>query len=460
MMQLFMILVLYAMQLAAGFGVLCLFRLWLRPGMFWPLAFLCGTAVFSFVPFLLQLLHIPLTQISISIALALSIAALNFRFRAGLKHLPQLKPFRHLHFDWYKIPIFLVIAGIVIVSVWRCYYLPPFPRDLTSGAEVIAEYAAKEGSMINSVFSVDVSTTNNLFKPPFITALQLIYKLAGLPFGQIWLSGVFVSFLLFLYGALCRRIHPLLSGLLLVFFLAIPEMYAYTFMVLYDYSNAVFFCLSAFFLFEYFRNHQKNHLLFAGWMMGVATYIRSETLVLACLLMTVLLWHHIRRWESFTRMASRAFYFLWPAFFIYLVSVSLYLNGYLPVTYRVDALVNRHLLDLRPLFSRFYDMNTQLIFGVDGINYYGYFVFIFIIIILFDIVFSRRLAKTSKNWLFAVLVVYFGLPFLGYLLPLLDLDNSTKRGLFKIFPLMLLYIGNSQLLIDLSASIRKWEQTG
>jgi hypothetical protein len=52
--------------------------------------------------------------------------------------------------------------------------------------------------------------------------------------------------------------------------------------------------------------------------------------------------------------------------------------------------------------------------------------------------------------------VYLGLPFLGYLLPLLDLSNSTKRGLFKLFPLMLLYMGSCGLLTDLSRRIDKW----
>ena len=84
--------------------------------------------------------------------------------------------------------------------------------------------------MINSVFSVDLSTTNNQYKPPFITSLQVIYKYAGLPFGQLWLSTLFVSFLVFLYHAMSLYIHRLLSGIFLVFFLVIPEMYAYTFM--------------------------------------------------------------------------------------------------------------------------------------------------------------------------------------------------------------------------------------
>jgi hypothetical protein len=56
------------------------------------------------------------------------------------------------------------------------------------------------------------------------------------------------------------------------------------------------------------------------------------------------------------------------------------------------------------------------------------------------------------------MVIYFGIPFLGYLLPLFDLDNSTKRALFKIFPLMLLFIANSGIMREISVKITDWEK--
>src|SRR5947207_15950575 len=136
--------------------------------------------------------------------------------------------------------------------------------------------------MINSVFTVNLETTNNVFKPPFITCLQIIYKYAGFDFGQVWLSTIVACFIIFLYHALCLRIHRIFAGLLILFFLAIPEMFAYTFMVLFDYSNAVFFFLSIYFVYAYFQNQQRNYLAFAGLLMAIATYIRSETLILAC----------------------------------------------------------------------------------------------------------------------------------------------------------------------------------
>ena len=104
-------------------------------------------------------------------------------------------------------------------------------------------------------------------------------------------------------------------------------------------------------------------------------------------------------------------------------------------------------------------MNGGLLLAGDTVSYYAYFVYIFLFVLCLNIFDRNVLNKTALNWLFAVLVVYVGLPFVAYLFPLYDLDNSTKRGLFKIFPLMLLFMANSPLLISLSDGIKKWEET-
>jgi Kef-type K+ transport system membrane component KefB len=103
-------------------------------------------------------------------------------------------------------------------------------------------------------------------------------------------------------------------------------------------------------------------------------------------------------------------------------------------------------------------MNTQLIFSSEGIERSGYFIFLFLFLLGVELIFTRRLTRPGRNWLYAVLVIYLGLPFMGYLLPLMDLDNTTKRGLFKLFPLMLLYFGSNGVLVRLSERISRWER--
>jgi hypothetical protein len=315
----------------------------------------------------------------------------------------------------------------------------------------------KEKTMLNSVFTVNLESTNNQFKPPFIISLQIIYKYAGFYFGQIWLSAIFISFIVFLYHALNTTLHRLLSGLLMVAFLAIPEMYAYTFMALFDYSNAVFFFLGFFFLIDYFKTGKGNQLQFAGLLFGFATYTRSETLILVACLLPAMAWHFIRNRTTWKQVFFCFAWILLPAAIFYFVSINIYINQYLPVKYNVEGLVNNNLFNLRPLIDRFVAVNRDLLFHSDGIVYYSYFIYLFLLLLLINMIFLRKHNIASRNWFFAVLVVYFGMVLLGFLLPLLDVAHSTKRGFLKLFPLMLLYLANSPLLMLLSQKIHVWE---
>jgi hypothetical protein len=358
----------------------------------------------------------------------------------------------------YDLPAMVMITLIVFASAWRCYYYPPTPRDLTSGAEVIAEYAVREKTMINSVFTVNLETTNNQFKPPFITSLQIIYKMAGFPFGQVWLTSVFVAFLLFLYNVLRQRIHALFAGLLLLAFICIPEMYAYTVMVLFDYSNAVYFSLAIYFLTEFFRLRQQQYFFFSAFVMGCATYIRSETLVLAALAAPAVMVHFISRKESILKTFGWPLLYLLPSLVVYLVSVTVYISYYLPAGYEVTNLVNRDLFNLSAFFHRFEELNAGLLFSQTAIEYYAYFIYLFLLVLFLDVAIYRKWSTAGRNFLYAVLLVYAGIGLTGHLLPLMDIYNSSKRALFKIFPLMLLYMGRSPLMISLSRKMAEWER--
>jgi len=69
----------------------------------------------------------------------------------------------------------------------------------------------------------------------------------------------------------------------------------------------------------------------------------------------------------------------------------------------------------------------------------------------------RRFNREARNWLYAVVVLYLGLGALGWLLPMMNLNETTKRAMFKMLPLVLLYLANNGLLIRLSETISRWE---
>jgi len=467
--------------LLSGYGLLTLFGLRLKTAYTITLSLLLGIAVASFIPFLLQLFYIVLTPATVFGSILLSALLLNTptlrRIRKeGFPSVRQsfaIKPFR---IRPYEIPYLLILGFLVFVSIWRCYYLPPTSRDALSGPEAIAEYAVREHTMINSFFSIDLWSTNNQFKSPFLISLQMICKMAGFPFGQVWLSVVFVSFMVFLYHVLKEKLHPIIAGLLILLLMMAPELYAYTFMILYDYSNMVFFFLSLYFLFDYFSSRAPSSLVntaapanrqfyFAGLLMGIATYIRSETLVLALLFLPLIFIAQLRDAQSFDKAALAKkmiladILFLLPSLLGYYLTAQLYIGHYLPVHYDIGGLVNPHLTDLHPLFQRYADIATRLLSGEFAIQLWGYLFYLTAFLFLAECIFIRRFSRPALNWLYAIVVVYLGLGALGYLLPMMNLNETTKRALFKLLPLALLYLANNGLLIRLSQWISRWETT-
>ncbi|HET6254283.1 MAG TPA: glycosyltransferase family 39 protein [Puia sp.] len=455
----YLLLLLY--YLVSGYGVLTLFRLRLKPAYMLTLSMLLGVAVASLVPFLMQLLFIPLIPATVFGALILAALALNIPgirriWREGFVAFRRSFAPPRFRILPYEIPFLAIFVFLAAVSIWRCYYLPPTSRDALSGPEAIAEFTVREHTMINSFFNIDLSTTNNQFKSPFLISLQVICKMAGFPFGQIWLSAVFVSFTIFLYHALKEKLHPVIAGLLLLLFLMTPEVYAYTFMILYDYSNMVFFFLSLWFLFGYFRDRSSSWLYFSGLLMGIATYIRSETLVLALFFLPPILLA-LRR-EPARKIVLAGLYFILPALLGYYLPGPLYIGHYLPAHYDLGGLVNNNLTNLSPLFQRYSDIVTHLIGSTFGIHLWGYIYFVAAVCLVAEIFFAGRFNREARNWLYAILALYVGIGALGFLLPLVDLNDTTKRELFKILPLLLLYLANNAALLRLSQWITGWER--
>lgn len=488
--------------LLSGYGLLNLFGMRLKAVYMITLSLLLGVSVASFIPFLLQLFYVVITGPTVFGALLLTALLLNIpcvlqiRKEGGAAFFRRFRP-GPLRVRPYELPYWLVIGFLIFVSVWRCYYLPPTSRDALSGPEAIAEYAVREQTMINSFFRIDLWSTNNQFKSPFLISLQIVYKLAGFPFGQVWLSIVFICFVVFLYNALTEKLHPIIAGLLLLLFLMTPEIYAYSFMILYDYSNMVFYFLGLYFLFRALASpgsaatlaHQAAAppttsrppvtptapatapataqtpgtvrspatLSFAGLLLGIATYIRSETLVLVVLLLPLILLAQLRDRVRLKKMVLTGLFFLLPSLIGYYLPTQLYIKHYLPVHYDIGALVNNHLSDLHPLWQRYSDIVTRLLFGTFAIHLWGYLIYLASALFLAELIFVRRFNRQARNWLYAMLMLYLALGILGFALPMFNLLETTKRELFKMMPLVLLYLANNELLLRLSRRISQWE---
>ncbi|MCW3121426.1 MAG: hypothetical protein JWQ38_918 [Flavipsychrobacter sp.] len=440
-----------------GRGLLQLFRLQLDLLSTVCLSFIISVPLMVLPVCVLQLMKIPITEPSvykaISIFAGVCCVPLFLFIKRPVFKMPPLPKL-------YELPAFALVIFFLTLSVWRCYYMPAYARDMLSGPELIAEYTVREHTMVNSVFNVDLHTSNNYFKSPYITCLQIAYKLLVFPFGQLWLSILSVSFITWLYTLLRERIHPLLAGLLLVLFITVPELFAYSFVILYDYSNMVFFFSGFLFLARYLQTDRISDFAFSVFLFGLATFIRTESLILITMMAPLLIFNLYKKKVPAMTIALRvALLGIVPAIFYY-ICIKVLVAHFVPIPMDVAHEINQNLGDFSPLFKRLGDMLSLLIFSYAGTQFYGWYMFIFTAIFFIDLIFIRKYNKEAVFALYGIAVVYFGIGFIGYLLPLADLSNTTKRGLFKVIPIIILYMANSPVLLKLSNGIKKWENSG
>jgi len=441
-------------QYLSGKGVLRLLKVELRPLAIFCFSMMLGVPIVSFAPCVLQVLHLRLDVMHVAVSIVVFTVLFSIPLVVKFKkpQFPKIK-FPELY-EW---PFLLFIAALLLLGIWRCFYYPPYARDMLSGPELVAEYAIREHTFINSVYNLDLHTSNNYFKSPFITSLQIIYKLLVTSFGQTWLSVLAVSFIVWLYTILKERLHPLIAGVVMLFFMAMPEVFAYTYVLLYDYSNMIYFFAGFYFLARYQQDNKYPDFLFSTLLFGIATYVRTETLFLVAMTAPLQMLYFYRQKIGFQKMAIRIGTFvLVPAFF-YVLCNNVFVKLFVPIPLVVSDLLNPHLADVSAFFGRLTDIFEKIIFSDWGIRLFGYFAVSFFLLLIVDLIMSRKFAREAAISLYGVGVVIIGLALVGYLFPLVDLTNTTKRGLFKMMPLVALYMANSKLIQTISKWLTKWE---
>jgi len=182
--------------------------------------------------------------------------------------------------------------------------------------------------------------------------------------------------------------------------------------------------------------------------------------VLAGLFLPPLLLYLYRSKEKPLKMVYAAILFLLPSLLTYFLQVDVYIKYYLPVHYDIRGLVNPHLMKLGPLFDRYADMFSQLLTGTFSVRLYAHIFLIFVVLLAAELLFIRHFSREARNWLYAVCVVFLGIGFLGFLLPLFDLANTTKRALFKLLPLVVMYMATNGWLQRLSGMLSRSKVSG
>lgn len=443
-----------------GRGILRLFKVNMSAMALSCFAMIVGVTIHSMVPCIMELLHVPITNSNTYMWIAGSavLASIPLLLRIRQTRIPKLElP------QIYELPFLIIFVSLAVISVWRCWYFPPTPRDVLTGVELIAERTVIEHKMVNSAFSVDVrlnGAANNIFKSPFITGLQIMYKQMVVPFGQLWLSVLFISFTTWLYTMLREVIHPLLAGILLLIYFAIPDLYAYTYIILYDYPNMVLFFIGYYYIIKFLESRLRNELILAAFFFGLATYVRSETLVLACMVTALMALQLFRKKVAFKDIAITCLIFIaGPLLFNFILS-NIFIKNLIPYQFKLGELLNADMMNFDQMASRFKELLIDLMFSKKGEAVYAHFYIFFLVVLIPDLLFTRKLSQQAAMYLWGALIVFVTLALLCHIIPSHTVINSAKRGLFKIIPLMLLYMAHSGLLQKLSNYLRNRENRG
>lgn len=444
-------------QILIGYGILTLFKIKADLIRKVALSLVLGIGVVSIIPFILQLAYIPLTKFNILVAInitAIAISLINIkRYKAeSLKmKLPKIEVY-----EW---PWLLVLGMLFYFAAYRCIFLPPLSRDSLAGPEAIAQFALTEHTFLNSVFQQDFTFNNNPFKSMYLSSLQLVYKLIGFEWGKMWLIALNFGLIVFLYQTLKNKVHTVVAGMLMTMFFFIPELYAYMYIALYDYSNMIFFFISLFYLKKYLDGQPDSYILFSAFTMAIATYIRPETLILSGLVYLYLLVRMVSAKANIKSVAISSFFVMLPAL-SYLIGSYIYLHYYVPVYYDVEGLVNDNIFNIAPFFKRIADMFVYFYISPTSVSVWSYYYTIAFVLLIAELVKFRKLNSSAKFWLWMYGIVFIGLALIGFLLPLADIPNTTKRAMFKLAPITLMYLANNQLLILLSQKIKKLTMEG
>ena len=442
-------------QFLTGRGILYLFKINGKALMLFAMSCLLGIATFSTLPMILELLKLPINKNNVLLSICLTTLLANI-FVIRRYSLRPVKSFNFKFPDLYELLFLAIYTALMIPSVWRCYYYPPYARDVLSGPEALSHYALIEHKISNSVFTVNLlDSTPNLLKPPYITDLQIIYKLFVHPFGQIWISIIVISFIVWLYSLVREKVHPVIAGMLVLLFISIPEVYGYTYVILWDYSNMVYFFCGYYYLSRYIRTKEYNHFLLGVLLLGFATFVRLDTLIFIGLTTPLLFVYLYRDKVSVSIIGYSIGLMLAVPLAFYFVWVNIFVKYYLPVGTNLESELNPGPVSM--YFDWMGRINNELIFGGDNLQLYSYIIYIFILVLITDIiVYRKKLSKEAVFMLIGIAIIYFGLPLMSYFTKWFNI-TTAKRGIFKMFPLIIMYLCNSPLLLKLSASIKSFE---
>lgn len=416
------------------------------------LSMFAGMFVHTLAFFACDLIGVPLTATSMfmsGIIPALATIPLWKTTRAMLAHLqaPSQQSLR-----LYDLPVIGLSGYIFYMVLWASWYWPVTPFDAMAGIDLVAKYVVKDHTIVNSVFthpSLQGQLSNQPFYAPFTMLMQSIMKFIGFAHNQVWVGIVSVCFSVLVWAILRQIVHPFIAAVLYLLYLLTPEMFGYTYLLQTDYVNAVFMVIGVYLFWQGAEHSNRSNIVASSIFFAAACWSRTESILLVgigCCVSVVWLRTMVGKRNALATLSlilalCGAVFALWHGVFF---------NLYLPVKPSTsDQLVGFDVV-------RFVDVASATWTSViSRIDYWGVIAWLFIVVFVVSIVVNRKASSPVLiAWMAAILI---GLWLAGSIFSAAIVEQTLRRGMFKLIPLFTFAIASSQLVTSVSDRLSAWE---
>lgn len=450
--EVLMLVLMLMMQWGIGLGTIGAIGYRVERSTLLPLSLLLGMFLHTVAMFLAQLAGVPLSMQTMLVSGTIVLVLPVVRWKTlrntleGLFALPRIRP------TLYDVVIFGFVGYIGYMVVWASWYWPVTPFDAMAGIDLVARYAAKDGMIANQVFtdpSLQGQLSNQPFYAPFAMLMQVMMKLIGYPYTQIWVSIVAICFWWFVWSVLRRLVHPLFAGLLLVLFVLTPEMLGYSYILQTDFANAAFFTIGCVMLARSIDEEQLGGVVVSALAFAGACWSRTETPLLVVLVGAVALPKMLRVFGPAKGLIGAVSVLAMSTFTFGLWNV-VFFNSYLPVRPSTSEQIRG--FD----FERFTEVVASSWSSViASTELWGWIVWLFLGVLVIDLIINRRISQPII--IGCIVAAVLGLFVVGTIFSAAIVEQTLRRGMFKVIPLMVIAIAGSGIVSSASSALFSWE---
>jgi hypothetical protein len=440
------------LQFVAGFATLGALRVQMPRSLSVPLALLVGMFTHTLMFFGFALANIPLSIESVLGSAAVAAAIPHIMWRDVSAFYGRLLARPTLTLTMYDVVTLGVVGYVTFIAFWAAWYWPVTPFDAMAGIDLVAKQAVAEGTLVNRVFSdpsLSGQLSNQPFYAPFAMLLQVIYRLVGFAYGQLWVPIAAFCLGWFTWALMRRTVHPFIADILLLLYVLTPEMLGYSYLVQTDHINAAYMAIAAMLMWYGTRDGQRALLWTSIVMFAAGCWARTETPLLVGIGALAALpfvarafsWRTALVWLGVLGVTVLVVFALWHVLFF---------NAYLPVRPSTgDQLVGFAI-------DRFAAVVGSTVVNViaDTALWAGTFM-LFAGVMLASIGMKRSFEPVVLLiWIVSILL---GLWLVGTIFSAAIVEQTLRRGIFKIIPLMFVAMSATPLMQQLSDRLRTWE---